>query len=284
MTKGSGPGGRHDNMKVYSAKEAQLVLQLVEAHAPRWTHIAKLMSEATGHERSAASIRNYYKRFTTSKAIAECDSEIRKLNRCQICNQIKRGHICRPIASAVNFATPLPVSADATSQPAARQTPSPPPAECLLALSGRCEALPALALAALEANRAPEGQGLVLVPCISLMSPLSATGLPSGAFTSSTITTPGSPALSGLHLGSLRAAHFSTAAAYFSTCRHPKVFVEADGPPELYDLEEDISSEDEQQLPPIAASEVGSPSDDAPYPYPFAPPLAVSEVAAQVAA
>lgn len=283
MTKGSGPGGRHDNMKVYNAQEAQLVLQLVEAHAPRWTHIAKLMSEATGHERSAASIRNYYKRFTASKAIAECDSEIRKLNRCQICNQIKRGHICRPVASAVSFATPLP--ADATSKPAARQTASPPPAECLLALSGRGEALPALAPAALEATRAPEGQTLVLMPGISLMSPLSATDLPSGAFTSSTATTLGSPALSGVHLGSLQAAHFSAAAAQLSACRDPKTFVESDGPPGLYDMEEEISSEDdEQQLPPIAVSEVGSPSDDAPYPFPPEPPLAVSEVAAQVIA
>ena len=86
-----------------------------QAHAPRWTHIAKLVSEATGCERTAASVRNYYKRFCASKEIAQRDSDIKKLNRCQICGQIKRGHICRP--ALLNYVTPQ------TEEPPAAMAP-----------------------------------------------------------------------------------------------------------------------------------------------------------------
>ena len=95
-------GGKHEHMRTYTPDEARVVIGLVEQHAPRWTHIAKLVSELTQQTRSSASIRNYYKRFQASKAIAERDSSIRKLNRCQMCGQIKRGHIC----TALNFTTP----------------------------------------------------------------------------------------------------------------------------------------------------------------------------------
>merc|ERR1719453_2948247 len=88
--KKAGPGGKHDNMRCYTPEEAALVFQLVEKHAPRWTHIAKLVSEATKQPRTAASIRNYYKRFQSSKNIANNESATRKLNRCQVCGQIKR--------------------------------------------------------------------------------------------------------------------------------------------------------------------------------------------------
>merc|ERR1719502_1401119 len=77
--KKAGPGGKHENMRCYTPEEAALVFQLVEKHAPRWTHIAKLVSEATKQPRTAASIRNYYKRFQSSKAIADRDSAVRKL-------------------------------------------------------------------------------------------------------------------------------------------------------------------------------------------------------------
>merc|ERR550514_1264855 len=82
-------------MRTYTPEEAAIVFALVEAHQPRWTHIVKLVSEATKMPRTAASIRNYYKRFQSSKQIAERDSATRKLNRCQMCGMIKRGHICK---------------------------------------------------------------------------------------------------------------------------------------------------------------------------------------------
>ena len=60
--------------------------------APQWTLIAKKVSDAFACERTAASVRNYYKRFEASKQTA-----LRGFakNRCQLCNQIKRGHICK---------------------------------------------------------------------------------------------------------------------------------------------------------------------------------------------
>lgn len=141
IRKGSGPGGKHENMKTYTPEEAQLVQSLVEAYSPRWTHIAKLLSEATGIERTSASVRNYYKRFTASKDIAEKQSDVRKFNRCQLCGQIKRGHICRP--SSLSYVTP--------QQEAVGLTVTTSPAEQLLALSAREEqAMPPLAPAALE--------------------------------------------------------------------------------------------------------------------------------------
>jgi len=91
---GAGPGGRHESMRIFGPEEAALVHELVEAHAPRWTYIAKLVSEKMNQPRTAASIRNYYKRFQASKKIAERDMDSKKLNRCQLCGQIKRGHVC----------------------------------------------------------------------------------------------------------------------------------------------------------------------------------------------
>lgn len=183
MTKGTGPGGKHEHMRTYTPDEAALVMQLVEAHQPRWTHIAKLVSDAMGCERTAASIRNYYKRFQESKRIAERDSAIKKLNRCQICGQIKRGHICRksfvtpenpgagtgsaamadslatvkegaiPIAASSAEAFPtLDVPTVPLGPPSASggSRPISPPAEGLLALSGPSSGpMPPLAPAAL---------------------------------------------------------------------------------------------------------------------------------------
>lgn len=168
---GTGPGGKHENMRTYTPEECQMVMKLVEDHLPRWTLIAKLVSEKTGQERTAASVRNYYKRFKASKAIAEksssvTESGIKKLNRCQLCGQIKRGHICKP--SALTYGVPQsstasPGQPDASlfaggppsafaSADAGLQLASAAPAERLLALTG---ALPPLAAAALEAFDTP---------------------------------------------------------------------------------------------------------------------------------
>lgn len=94
MVKGKGPGGRHETMRTYSPEEAELVHELVQEFAPQWTLIAKKVSDAFACERTAASVRNYYKRFEASKQTA-----LRGFakNRCQLCNQIKRGHICTPM-------------------------------------------------------------------------------------------------------------------------------------------------------------------------------------------
>ena len=154
-----GPGGKHDNMRTYTPEEAAIVFALVEAHQPRWTHIAKLVSEATKMPRTAASIRNYYKRFCASKAIADRDSASRKLNRCQACGQIKRGHICRP-TTAVKFdapkgaaESPAPAPAAAPIAEATAAAPSEEEIEPMpkrLALAANGEDMPPLAPASLE--------------------------------------------------------------------------------------------------------------------------------------
>jgi len=93
---GKGPGGKHDNMRTYTPEEAQRVHELVKELHPQWTLIAKKVSEEFGAERSAASVRNYFKRFQDSAD--KRDKGIAK-NRCQLCNQIKRGHICTPMTT-----------------------------------------------------------------------------------------------------------------------------------------------------------------------------------------
>jgi len=174
-----GPGGKHDNMRVYTPDEAALVLKLVEAHAPRWTHIAKLVSEATNQDRSAASIRNYYKRFQASKVIAERDGKIKKLNRCQLCGEIKRGHICKPTQLEYNKAqlAKEPKLA-ATPKPVAPSTlPTVPPPSGGLALSAADdEPMPPLAPAAL-ASLDVDTPGASPISPFSFSGPLSLGGL-----------------------------------------------------------------------------------------------------------
>lgn len=195
LSKKSGPGGKHDVMRTYSPDEAALVFQLVEAHAPRWTHIAKLVSEATKQPRTAASVRNYYKRFVHSKKIADNESATRKLNRCQVCGQIKRGHICKgppateandgappkglttATAATANAAAPAAAS-DAAARPPPPAAATPPPAASssgLIFSSKDEKPLPPLAPAALE----------VLMPGANVNSP-------------SALSTPGPLSLSGV--------------------------------------------------------------------------------------
>lgn len=90
-------GGRHENMRTYTADEAAFVHELVEQFAPQWTLIAKKVSVAFGITRTAASVRNYYKRFLASKAVADRGEA---KNKCQLCGQTKRGHLCTPMQTA----------------------------------------------------------------------------------------------------------------------------------------------------------------------------------------
>lgn len=175
--KKAGPGGKHDNMRVYTPDEAALVLKLVEAHAPRWTHIAKLVSEATNQERTAASIRNYYKRFCASKKIAERDGAIKKLNRCQLCGEIKRGHICKPTQLEYNKAMAAKETPKPKAAPASAALPSVPPPSGGLALSAADdEPMPPLAPAAL-ASLDVDTPGASPISPFSFSGPLSLGGL-----------------------------------------------------------------------------------------------------------
>jgi len=99
-------------------------------------------------------VRNYYKRFTESKKIADRESGVKKLNRCQKCGQIKRGHIC--VAQEVDVQnaraiSPLPVIAPAVPAVVAAPEPAPPVNETSpLALSSADAPMPPLADACLE--------------------------------------------------------------------------------------------------------------------------------------
>ena len=84
---------------------------------------------STGYERSAASVRNYYKRFLASKAMADQSKGIKKLNKCQMCGEIKRGHICRKGSLVI---TPSEASSPPIVEPPSF---SAEPAQNLLALS-----------------------------------------------------------------------------------------------------------------------------------------------------
>lgn len=198
-------GGKHDNMRTYSADEALIVMQLVERHSPRWTHIAKLVSEATGHERTAASVRNYYKRFCASKAIAERDTA-RKLNRCQICGQIKRGHICRQ-AFVEHGAGNIAVMPSAAPEEIEEVVPA--PADIPLALSSVDAPVPPLAAASLAPLMLPPSAS----PTLSNSGPFSASSTMSMnlAFSPTSLGLPASLSLPSASLGLPSAAFGSPA-------------------------------------------------------------------------
>lgn len=219
MTKGSGPGGKHENMRTYTPEEAQMVMDLVEAHAPRWTLIAKLISDATGCTRTAASVRNYHKRFRTSKAIAESGVGVKKLNKCQICGQVKRGHICRP--ASLTYVTPTNEESGVMQATA--------PAESLLALSSaREEPMLPLAPASLEVVDTP---GTSPLSTFSTVGPLSCSSL----FALGTPTTVSAGAMPFMG---------EAGAAPFAFSRVPTAYVVDDVGEEIRSTEEDVETED----------------------------------------
>lgn len=199
-----GPGGRHSNMRPYTPDEQALVFQLVAAHSPKWTLIAKLVSDATKSERSAASIRNYVKRFEASKQIAEKCSAFKKLNRCQMCGQIKRGHICKP--QSLEYAAPPGLSVESGDENTMRgsATPSPlaPPAHPVggLALSCDKDGLPPLAAASLEVlnfatspistMETPGSQPMLSVTTLTMLADLPTPALPSAGAAAAMMNNP----------------------------------------------------------------------------------------------
>jgi len=287
--KKSGPGGKHDVMRTYSPEEAAFVFKMVEQHAPRWTHIAKLVSEEMKQPRTAASVRNYYKRFCASKKIAERDSAIKKLNRCQQCGMIKRGHICKGPTNVEGTApkgliNTTPATANAATSAAApaaaasaAPAPAPLPARVVtppptnpvstggLVLSNPNKALPPLAPAALEVLM-PGGGALGVSPgALSTPGPLSLSafsllGSPT-ALAALGLPTPASMPASALMPSSALAS--ATAACFPFGSALPR---EAEGllPPGQEDETTDAEGEVREILAsqdigamPIAAAEVG---------------------------
>ena len=86
------PGGAHENMQTWQPEDDLTILRLHGEIGPKWQQIAEHLPG-----RSTASIRNRFQRIQRgqAKAAAEAASGAPlKGNRCTVCGQIKKGHIC----------------------------------------------------------------------------------------------------------------------------------------------------------------------------------------------
>jgi len=82
------PGGHHEHMKAWDPEEDHIILEMVSREGTKWSSI---VSHLPG--RSVASVRNRYQRIEKGRKLRELGSHLVK-NRCHMCNQPKRGHIC----------------------------------------------------------------------------------------------------------------------------------------------------------------------------------------------
>jgi len=82
-----GSGGRHENMRPWHPAEDESLLQLIETRGAKW----KLIAAALNSDRTPAMVRNRYLRIKKGRLLTE---QGRSKNRCGVCGQLKRGHIC----------------------------------------------------------------------------------------------------------------------------------------------------------------------------------------------
>lgn len=83
------PGGAHENMKAWDPEEDELILELYLAEGPKWKSIVKRMPH-----RTVASVRNRFQRIEKGRKLRQEDPGA-LVNRCKLCNEPKRGHICK---------------------------------------------------------------------------------------------------------------------------------------------------------------------------------------------
>jgi len=84
-------------MKAWTPSEDALILDLAQTLGTRWKRIAEIINESSGGstcERTVASLRNRYHRIKKGQS-AVAEGGIVK-NKCGVCGQLKRGHVCRP--------------------------------------------------------------------------------------------------------------------------------------------------------------------------------------------
>ena len=81
------PGGVHEHMKAWEPEEDRLIIEMLASLGPRWSKISQALPG-----RSISSIRNRWQRIDKGRQMraAGCISK----NRCQLCGQPKRGHVC----------------------------------------------------------------------------------------------------------------------------------------------------------------------------------------------
>jgi len=81
------PGGLHEHMKPWEPEEDRLIIELLATLGPKWSKIVKALPG-----RSISSIRNRWQRIEKGRKLQE-EGKIFK-NRCPVCGQPKRGHVC----------------------------------------------------------------------------------------------------------------------------------------------------------------------------------------------
>merc|ERR1711907_24192 len=81
-------GGRHENQRAWDPEEDHIILQMVNTEGPKWKSIV-----ANLPGRTVASVRNRFQRIEKGRKMRE-KGPTQKMNRCHLCNQPKRGHIC----------------------------------------------------------------------------------------------------------------------------------------------------------------------------------------------
>lgn len=87
MAPGGGAGGRHENARGWSPHEDAMLLSLIEGSGKRWKQIAEILP----NDRTPAMVRNRYLRIKRGRWLTE---QGKSKNRCGICGQLKRGHVC----------------------------------------------------------------------------------------------------------------------------------------------------------------------------------------------
>jgi len=81
------PGGVHENMKAWEPEEDRIIIELLGELGPRWSKIVKALPG-----RSISSIRNRWQRIDKGRKLR--DEGHQSKNRCNICGEPKRGHVC----------------------------------------------------------------------------------------------------------------------------------------------------------------------------------------------
>ena len=92
MPRGPGPGGRHEDMRPWTAAQDEVLRELVskQGRRPKWKEITEALRN-DGNYRTVAMVRNRYLRIEKGKELTELGLS---KNRCSLCGQIKRGHVC----------------------------------------------------------------------------------------------------------------------------------------------------------------------------------------------
>jgi len=117
-------------MRGFNADEDSKLSDLFMQHGPRWKQIAQDLSEQMGSERTAAMVRNRWLRVEKGKKEA---SEGKARNKCGLCGQVKKGHVCTAralvttqqvaqICSAGNVAAPAAAAASSENLPPIAQS------------------------------------------------------------------------------------------------------------------------------------------------------------------